>query len=383
MASWKDKENLNQAAQNILFCIHDLERGGPELRLLNFARYFPKRLNVHICVMSEELRLFDKFVGSGASILVEPIKKIYFSLPRILKIKRYVNENNIKVMNSFDLKGLLISLIIRIISTKKPLVVYHNINALSDISKTQKKFFLPTIKYSDALICNSFFSKNQFEEYYPYERMHVIHNGVDTTRFRKQFENYRDLKRSLGIRRDDIVLGTIANFRKQKNYPFLISAFDILTQRISNMKLICVGGGPYLEEIRSMVTERGLEDSIVLTGYSEKTREYMSIMNIFVIVSLYEGLPNAVLEAMSMGLPVIASAVGGCSELISHMSNGILFPVNDVEKFSQAVETLALDKTLAYKLGGNARLTVQSKFSLDRMVHNYVTFFEKQLVGAK
>ena len=383
VTNWKDKGMLNQTSEDILFFIHDLERGGPELRLLNFARYFPKSLNIHICVMSEDLLLFDQFVASRANICVEPIKKIYFSLAKILRIVRYINENNIKIINSFDLKGLLISLFARMISTKRPLVVYHIINALSDFSPRQKKFFLPTIRFSDAVICNSYFSREQFERRYFSKIMHVIYNGVDTRYFRKPFESCKDLKKSLGIREDDIVLGTIANFRQQKNYPFLISAFELLSQRNSHLKLICVGGGQYFNEIRRMVSEKGLKDRVVLTGFSEKTKEYLSIMDIFALVSLYEGLPNSLMEAMSMGIPIVASAVGGCLELISQMHSGILFPVNDTEEFVQAIEKLILDKRLAYSLGANARLTVQDKFSLRSMVQNYVNFFEKQLAGAK
>ena len=369
--------------RSIVFFIPDLERGGPELRLLNFAKYFPKSLSIHIYVMSEDLLLFDQFVTSGVNIRVEPIKKIYFSLRKILKIRRYINENNIRIMNSFELKGFLISLFIRLISPKKTLVVYHNVNSLSDFSKRQKKFVLPTIRFADEVICNSFFSKKQLEPWYPSNRMHVIHNGVDTRYFRRPFESCRDLKKSLGIREDDIVLGTIANFRKQKNYPFLISAFELLGLRNNHLKLLCVGGGRHLNEIRRMVSELGLKDRVILTGYSEMIKEYLSIMNIFTLVSLYEGLPNSVMEAMGMGLPVVTSDVGGCPELISHMYNGILFRANDREEFIQAIEMLTLNKRLAYKLGENARLTVQNKFSLDSMVHNYLNFFENQVAVAK
>ena len=141
------------------------------------------------------------------------------------------------------------------------------------------------------------------------------------------------------------------------------------------MRLICVGGGYLLDEMKEMARSYGLEKNLIFTGYSKNVAEYLSLMNIFVLCSLQEGLPNVLLQAMSMEIPVISSNVGGCSEIIDNMTNGILYPSNNLEKFIEAVEMLIEDRNFASKLGANARRTVEEKFSLDRMIEEYTRFF--------
>ena len=86
---------------------------------------------------------------------------------------------------------------------------------------------------------------------------------------------------------------------------------------------------------------------MIFTGYSKDVAEYLSLMNIFVLCSLQEGLPNVLLQAMSMEIPVISSDVGGCPEIIDNMANGILYPSNHLEKFIEAVEMLIEDRNFA------------------------------------
>ena len=100
-------------------------------------------------------------------------------------------------------------------------------------------------------------------------------------------------------------------------------------------------------------------------------------MDIFVLCSTREGFPNVLLQAMSMKLPVVSADVGGCSEIIDHRSNGILYPSNDLDKFIESVEMLTEDGSFASRLGINARRTVVQNFSLDRMIKDYSEFYRE------
>ncbi len=117
--------------------------------------------------------------------------------------------------------------------------------------------------------------------------------------------------------------------------------------------------------------------NLIFTGYSKDVAEYLSLMNIFVLCSLQEGLPNVLLQAMSMGIPVIASDVGGCPEIIDDMKNGILYPSNDLDRFVEVVEMLIEDRSFSSKLAANARRTVEEKFSLNRMIEDYMVFYRE------
>ena len=362
---------------NIIFFIHDLERGGPELRLLNFAKHFPNNYRIHICVMSEDLSLKNKFEFFHVKVLVVPIRKLYFSLRKILIISKYIKDNRINIINAFELKGLLISIFIKFQNIKYAKIVYHNVIELSGISLKQKSLLLPLLKYTNLVICNSHFLKNQLNDYIDCNRISVIHNGTDLSILNRNEPKAIMLKARLGINDDQIVLGTVANLRKQKNYSFLIHGFNILLSKNKNLKLLCVGGGELNNEIVTLIKQLNLQDHVFLTGYTEKVIEYLNIMDVFVLTSLAEGLPNALIEAMGMGIPAISSSVGGCSDLIENLKNGILFPVNDMVKFVQAVEDLIGDNSLAPKLGARAKKTIENRFSLNRMIDNYLLVYEK------
>jgi len=369
---------LNLIPINILFLIYGLERGGAELRLLDFARYFPEDVKIHFCVTTDNLALLPYFQECTENIQVIPIGKSYLSANKVWKLFKYVKANRIPVINSFDLKDLVISTAIRLLSGTKVKAVFHSVNMLHHYHRRHKALFWVLIKLNDAVICNSTQSKDLMRRFHvPHKRVRVINNGIDTNRFVKTDNDTQNSRKKYNLETNVIVLGTIANFRKIKNYPFLLRAFQILTQKKPYLRLICVGGGYLLNGIKAMAKKYGIDQKMLFVGYSDDVVEYLSLMDIFVLCSLREGFPNVLLQAMSMELPVITSDVGGCPEIIDNMTNGILYPSNDLDNFIEAVEMLIEDMNFASKLGVNARRTVVEKFSLNRMVKDYITFFRE------
>jgi glycosyltransferase involved in cell wall biosynthesis len=229
---------------------------------------------------------------------------------------------------------------------------------------------------TNKVLCNSEKSFELIRSFFvPKRKISVIRNGIDIGFFRNAISKTERFKKAHRIGDNDFVLGTIANFRKVKNYPFLINAFKILFRKNKNLKLICVGGGDLLPEIKRMVLEYRLEKAVIFTGYSQNVAEYLSLMDVFVLCSQREGSPNVLLQAMTMNLPVVSTNVGGCPEIIAHRKNGILFPSNDLGKFIEAIETLITDTDFASRLCSNAKRTVEEKYSLDRMIKGYSTFY--------
>jgi glycosyltransferase involved in cell wall biosynthesis len=370
---------------NLLFIIYGLERGGTELRLLDFAKYFPDDIKVHIHVTSDNLTLLSYFQKHNTNVKSIPITKGYLEINKILKIFEYVKAHNISIVNAFDLKDLTISTILMVFSRFQIKTVYHSVDILHRYHRFQKGFLGLLLKSVTSVICNSRQSKDIMTNLgTPEKRIKVIKNGVDTNHFRFNKYKARCLRKKVNFDKEVLVLGSIANFRKVKNYPFLLRAFKVLVQKNANLKLICVGDGYYMREMKDLRRKYRLENSIIFTGYSDNVVEYLSMMDIFVLCSLHEGLPNVLLQAMSMGLPVVSSNVGGCPEVINDMQNGILFPSNNLGKFTEAVEILINDKRFAAKLGRNARKTVEEKFSLERMILDYSAFYrELALVSAR
>ncbi len=362
----------------ILFLIYDLECGGPELRLLDFVKHFPSDVTIHICVTSKNLSLLPEFRIFNARVWVLPVSKGYLELGKAAKIFRYVKANRISIINTFGLKELFLSIAVKGFSGWKLKTVHHLVDLLHHYSAIQKMLLRFLLKSNNFVLCNSMQSVRLIRGFsIPENKIALIKNGINTNHFMKNRNPDLDLRKKWGLEKSDLILGTVANFRNVKNYPFLLNAFNILTQKYANLRLICVGGGYLLDDMKEMARSYGLERKVIFTGYSKDVAKYLSLMNVFVLCSLQEGLPNVLLQAMSMELPVIASNVGGCLEIIAHRRNGLLYPSNNIDRFVEAVELLLKDKTLDSLLGNTARKTVEENFSLNQMTEAYTSFYRK------
>ncbi len=348
------------------------------MRLLDFARHFPPHIKMHICVTSKNLALLPEFLETNARVHVEPVTRGYLELNKAWKIYKYVIKNHISIINSFGLKELFLSTAIKCMSSRRIKTIHHSVDLLHHYGVRHKFFLVILLKLTNKVLCNSGKSRELFKTFFvPEKKISVIKNGIDIDFFRKEISQAERFRKIHGIEKNDFVLGTVANFRKIKNYPFLIKAFKILFHRNKNLKLICVGGGYDLDDIKRMALKYHLEKAIIFTGYSRNVGEYLSLMDVFVLCSLKEGFPNVLLQAMAMSLPVISANVGGCPEIIDHMKNGILYPSNDLGKFIEAIASLTTNTDLAGRLGSNAKRTVEEKFSLNRMIKKYATFYDK------
>ena len=177
---------------NILFLIYDLERGGPELRLLDFARHFPSDIKMHICVTSENLSLLPDFMQLNAKIQVVPVSKGYLELNKAWRIYRYVKANHISIINSFGLKELFLSFAIKAFSGWKIKTVHHLVDLLHHYDSIQKSLLRFLLKTTNAVLCNSEQSMKLIKSFsVPEDKIAVIRNGIDTNNFRRSFIQYR------------------------------------------------------------------------------------------------------------------------------------------------------------------------------------------------
>ncbi|NOY49704.1 MAG: glycosyltransferase family 4 protein [Chlorobi bacterium] len=363
---------------NLLFIIYDLDRGGPEMRLLDFARFFPQEIKINICVTSKSMALLNEFQKSDVDIKVLPIIKAYREKEKIYEIHDYIKKKRITVVNTFDIKGLMIAVFIKSFLNKKIKIIHHTVDLLHNYKIRHKASLWFLLKFVDLSICNSSHSKNILKgRFIGQHKIKVIYNGVDIEHYNQNNYKASSFKKKHNIDHDKIVLGTVANFRKEKNYPFLLKAFADLDKKHNNLVLLCVGGGRELDEMKEYAKEIGIEDKVIFTGYSEDVADYLGIMDFFLLCSLKEGFPNGIIQAMSMGIPVIASAVGGCNEIINDQETGMLFSPNNALEFEKCVSRLILDKDLSLRLGNNGQRNTRERFSMKTMIQSYLKSFEE------
>ena len=195
----------------------------------------------------------------------------------------------------------------------------------------------------------------------------TILNGVNTERFVRDGAVGKAMREKMGIPQDAIIVGTVAVFRFQKRLKEWLQVARKAADANANLRFVMIGDGPLKQEIEAERKRLGLEDYVLLPGLQEDTLPWYSMMDIFMMTSSFEGLPIALLEAMSMECAVVATRAGGIGEVVVDGESGVLVDVDEWERLSNLLVDLAGDRDMRDKLGISARDRVVEEFSLRGM----------------
>lgn len=195
----------------------------------------------------------------------------------------------------------------------------------------------------------------------------VIQNSIDSRKFNPD-KNYYDVRQEFGIDASQILIGFIARFTWQKQPIVLIRAFSEVLKEVPEARLLMVGEGEEKNEALTLIKKLGIEDKILLEDFRKDVPDVLAAIDIFVLPSLWEGLPVALLEAMSMGKPIIATGVDGTTEVIENMVSGYLINTDNLQKnLIKAMIHLCNDKELKYKLAGGAKERIREHYNVEMM----------------
>ncbi len=211
---------------------------------------------------------------------------------------------------------------------------------------------------------------------FPATKIEVIHNGVDTDRFRKNPVSRRQFRSALGVSEKEFCIGCVGRLNAIKDYPTILRAMEAFNEYCTAWRLFIIGTGAELARLRTFVSESMvLRHQVQFLGSSNRIPEFLNAMDVYALPSLCEGISNSLLEAMATGLPVIASYVGGNPELIINGRSGLLFPVGDYERLAQQLVLVHDQLSLREELARNAVARVTEHFSLDLMVEKYEAMY--------
>lgn len=187
-------------------------------------------------------------------------------------------------------------------------------------------------------------------------------------------------RKAFGVTDDVCLIGSVGRLTPVKGFPHLIKAVQILTEQGLCVKLLLIGDGTLNEELRRLAQDLGVAERVVMVGHREDTPELLQAMDMFVLPSLHEGIPMALLEAMAAGLPVIATRVGGIPEVIIDHVSGILVEPGDPSGLALVCRRLMNDAASAERLGQAARARVEERFSSGAMAAEVANVY-RRLVG--
>jgi glycosyltransferase involved in cell wall biosynthesis len=199
------------------------------------------------------------------------------------------------------------------------------------------------------------------------ERTDVIPSGVDTDRFHPGADRI-GAKTRLGLDVDRPLIGTVGRLEPRKGTATLIAALATLRAEGRDVSLVVVGDGPLRSELVATAARLGLASHVQMLGDRADIEEILAAVDVFVLPSRTEGMSNALLEAMAMALPVVATAVGGTPEVIAEGRSGLLVPSDDPSAMAAAIARLLDDRPSAARIGAAARQTVEERFGARSMV---------------
>ena len=207
----------------------------------------------------------------------------------------------------------------------------------------------------------------------PEDRIQVIPYGVDLTKYTT--EKSTRMRKELGFSPKETIVGVVARLEPQKGHVYLIEAAQKIIDMFPRVKFVFIGKGGLREELEEKIRKAGLSEHFVFLGFREDVSMVLRAVDIFALPSLFEGLPNVVLEAMAAGKPVVASAVDGSVEAVVEGETGFLSPPKDTDALAQALLRLLKDPDLARQMGLNGRKRVENHFALEQQVRQFETLF--------
>ena len=360
---------------NVLYLITEFDVGGAENMLYEVAmRMDRQRYNLYAACLTGHGAIGEKLSTSG-------IEVEYFCMRNRLdfrifaKLVKLFKKENIDILHSYLFHANFIGRIAGKLAGVP--VIISSIR----VSEKEKRYHLWLDKLTSGLVdmeicvCEAVREFTLKETGISPKKLVSISNGINLSKFDEEW-NREGKRDEFGIGESTKIIGTTSRLSKQKGLEFFLKAAGMILKEFQNTVFVIVGGGELDHELKQLAKKLCIEDKVIFTGFRKDAVEIMSIFDVFVLSSLWEGLPVAVLEAMALSKPVVATDVGGCSELIANGENGFLIKPEDDTGLSRAVISILKNPEFAEKMGNNSRKKVE-QFSVDKMVERTEELYEK------
>lgn len=303
-----------------------------------------------------------------------------------LSLLRYLVRERVSLVQTMlfhsDVTGRLIGRLARLFSgsTGTPLIV-SSVRA----SNVQSRWWQFLMQRMTAPLAHAFTAVSQRTLDFAVRRegvipgrAEVIPNGIDMTRWAAA-AGCETARAGIGLQREAFVVGTVGRLSEQKGHSILLAAARSVLAELPEAVFLIVGYGPLRRRLERRAEKLGIGPKVRFLEYRSDIPRLLAAMDVFVLPSLWEGMSNAILEAMAAGKPVVATAVDGNVEQVVHGETGFLVPAGDAEALADALLQLAHDRRTAQAMGEAGRAHVAREFTLGRTTGAYLNLYERLL----
>jgi glycosyltransferase involved in cell wall biosynthesis len=366
----------------VLHLIKSLGRGGAETLLVEtLKKHDATAFEFHfIYFLPWKNQLVDDLKKNGGIVINIPADNNIKILLSANKLVRYIKDYDIDIIHChLPWAGFLGRLVKKMV--KKP-VFYTEHNKQERyhlLTKLLNKFSFNSQNL--AIAVSKDVEKSIIENIKPTVPVLTILNGVNTDFFCENEEKKKILKSELGIEEEAIVIGAICVFRVQKRIDKWLEIFAEVYKTNPSVRGIVVGAGPTFDEMIEKRRALGLENVVLMPGLKTNSADWYKIFDIFLMSSEFEGLPLALLEAMSSSCAIVTTNAGGVKEVIHKLEDGFIRDVSDWKNLSIDINHLITNPAILLQYKNAARKRVLEQFSIMEMVQQLEDIYQSTSYG--
>ncbi|GJL70405.1 MAG: glycosyl transferase group 1 [Nitrospirales bacterium] len=340
--------------------------GGQEYRVLEEAKGMEKRGHTVFVAAPHGSRLAALVEQRGLQVKTTTSgKRGWITLvPSYLRILKHCEIDVVNTHGSLDSWTAAIA---GRISSRRPIIVRTR-HKCTPVSRTWRHRLLygklpHVVTTTGEAVRQGFMTRTRLSP----SRVISIPTGVDLERFHPQSPD-ASLRKSLGLGIQGPLVGAVTFLRPEKGMMVLIEAVGWLKKRFSTVECVIIGDGGERPALLDRIQELGLEQSVHLVGFRQDVPALLAILDVVVIPSFEEGIPQSLTQALAMERPVVASAVGGVPEVVQDGLSGLLVPPKDPEILAEKIACLLHDPFAASRMGKAGRQVIQERYSMEHML---------------
>lgn len=367
----------------LAYVIGTLNPGGTERLVLQMSRALADRFDVSVFCLDEP--------GAWASQFRQRNVPVYclwrqpgLDISVALKLARAFRRLRVEIVHAHQCTPWFYAALSRLFHRAPRLVLQEHGRFYPEVEKPLRRLVnrLLIRRLTHRFVAVSRDIRDRLVRYEGLDRqsIEVIYNGIAPVTRIGDAERAR-LRTELGMDAGDFVVGTAGRIDPIKNLPMFVDALAEASAHADGVRGLIIGDGPAAGEIERRIRQRGIGDGIRMTGYRDDVGSCMQCMDLFVLSSFSEGISLALLEAMSAGVPVVVTAVGGNPEVVEDGKTGWVIPSESVESLAARIGEAAAARDAAKSLGSEGRLRIEQTFAFNRMLEGYEAVYDGLLQG--
>ena len=353
--------------------------GGMERVIMELCRYVnPEKYRLSICCISKRGPLADKMEAEGVQVVFCQNQSRMGKYLRGFELGRVFREQKVDLLHTHHMPAFIDSTLGSLLA-RVPILINTDHCKQYPIEMRWQVLEKGCSLFADSIVAVSDHTRSDLIKYQRIApaKLEVIRNGIDVT-FTRQ-ETPAEIRRELGVAPDDVVIGTAARLEAQKGLDLLIDATPLILKTLPKARIVIIGGGSLEDDLRARAAGLGLGDRVIITGYRTDAVDIMRTFDCFVQTSIFEGMPMALLEAMALEKPIVASAVGGVPEVVEDGVTGTLLHDRSPDTLAAAILHFLVDPAVGKRYGTAGRARYQEHFTAKAMVSQYEKLYERFL----